>query len=653
MPWPSATPKLNDPLVKSPRTRSSNWPRSPQALKPVVTTCPPSFVGAELKRRLQAADEPVYQQLLPLAPLSTISELPKVELLEGFSSSSSLASGPPVQQTEGSHQKEPTKAAKRSKSRPMDAEAAKKNDDQGTSSPSGTLPLASPAEAASMPLPQSPISDDKTEPVDDRRSPDPERGPEMFHTKLDSRSEESKAGATDRSSGPNNEEKDTAISRLNSFLPQWMADKLPREEAGVADARATRSPSVAPGGYPGSDSTEDTSIPTPGQASEDPQAEAAPLDPLPPRSTDQSIRPRKSVSIAVPNPDKKQGNSERANTTAKDETRTNKAASDPEEDADQKPEGKHRGEHDAGVEDRNLRRAEHDEESNEPAAAESIRPQDPLQDPENSALQEDRKSFLKPSRIYTHRDDSPISRKSSIAASQTNGDKADTSTLHERESLAPSDADNSSLLPLLSSSPGDARSSRFSESMDDYDRATAGTKAGKQAEVRHETGSDSPPVVDDLSSPSTISSLDVSQVEGMGRETASEHTAPLIGNGEGRSRAGTSLPAPKIVVKEASEAEDSLQSPPLRAPTTTPVQDGSFPRRQTTFAALGELSDHQGHVKLPMKRRKLYVRKARYAVLRQPILKAALGRQVGAQTKIALKKLANGELIVIEPPTSL
>ncbi|KAL9055488.1 MAG: hypothetical protein Q9206_003115 [Seirophora lacunosa] len=648
MPWPSATPKLNDPLNK--RSKLASTASSPETCSDYM---PPSFVGAELKRRLQAADEPVYQQLLPLAPLSTISELPKLELLEGFSSSSSLASSPPLQQTERNHQREPTTAAKRSKSGPMDAEAATNNDDQGTSSPSGTLPFASPAEAASVPLPQSPTSDDKTEPVHGRRSPDPEHEPEMFHTELDSHSEASKVGATDRSSGPNDEEKDTAISRLNSFLPQWMTDKLPREEAGVADARATRSPSVAPGAYPESDSTEDNSIPTPGQASGDPQAEAAPLDPLPPRSTDQSTRPRKSVSIALPSPDKEQGNSERANTSAKDETRTNKAASNPEEDADQKSEGKRRGESDAAIEDRNLRRAGHDEERDELAAAESMRPQDQIQDPENSGLQDGRKSFLKPSQTYAHRDGSPTSRKSSVAASQTNGDNVDTSTLHERESLAPSDADNSSLLPLLSSSPGDARSSRFSESMDDYDRATAGTKAGKQAEVRHQKGSDTPPVVDDLSSPSSISSLDVSQEEETGRETASEHTAPLVGNGESRSRAGTSLPAPKIVVKEASEAEDSLQSPPLRAPTTTPVQEGSFPRRQTTFAALGEPSDHQGHVKLPMKRRKLYVRKARYAVLRQPILKAALGRQVGAQTKIALKKLANGELIVIEPPTSM
>ncbi|KAI4146676.1 MAG: hypothetical protein LQ341_002009 [Variospora aurantia] len=622
----------------------------------IIETCsdfPPSLVGAKLKYPLQAIDEPVYQRLLPPGPLSTISELPKLELLEGFSSPSSLASTPPSRQTGKSHQEEPTKAAKGSRPSPMDAEAAKQNEDEGTSSRSSTIPFASPVEAASMPLPQSPTSDDRTESVNGRSLPDPEHGQETALPDLDSRSEELTAGATEQSSGPNNEGKDTAISRLNSFLPQWMADKLPREEAGLADAKATRSPSVAPGAYPESDSTEDTPMPNPGHASRGPPAEAAPPDANLPRSTGNNIRPRKSVSIALPEAEKEERNPQGPNAKAKDENGINKATLNPEENFDHKPEGKQRRENSVTAVDRNLRRAAQDEKPNEPAAAERTRPQDRVQDLENSALQGSRESSLKPSRASTQRDGSPIRRKSSIAASQTNGDKADTSTLHERESLAPSDADNSSLLPLLSSSPEDARSSRFFESIDDYDRVTAGTKAGKQAELRDQARSDSASVVDDLSSLSTISSLDHSQVDEVEMGTASEHTTPLVGNGEGRSRTRTSLPTPTIVVKEASEAEDPLQSPPLRAPTTTPDQDNSSPRRRTTFAALGEPSDHQGHVKLPMKRRKLYVRKARYSVLRQPILKAALGRQVGAQTKMALKKLANGELIVIEPPTNL
>lgn len=241
----------------------------------------------------------------------------------------------------------------------------------------------------------------------------------------------------------------------------------------------------------------------------------------------------------------------------------------------------------------------------------------------------------------------PISRTSSIATSHKDTDKADTSTLHDQESLAPSDADNSSLLPLLSSSPGDARSSHFSESLDDNNTAVRGPRSGKRPEMIQGMDIDIPPKADGRSSLSTISSS-----VGSGMAETAYPLAP-DDNGEGPSYAGSSLPAPKIVVKDASEAEDLSRSPPPRAPTTTPVHEGSAPRRQATFAALGELSDHQEPIRLPMKKRKLYVRRARYAVLRQPILNATLGRQVGAQAKLALKKLADGELVIIEPPRNL
>lgn len=184
--------------------------------------------------------------------------------------------------------------------------------------------------------------------------------------------------------------------------------------------------------------------------------------------------------------------------------------------------------------------------------------------------------------------------------------------------------------------------------MDDTITAPMATGSGQAREAKWEDLATSPPGDDDSSSQSTIGSSTASRAEEKGKAKI-----PGVDNGEGSSRKASSFPPPKIIVKDATEAEDSLETPSLVAPATTPVQDGTPPRRQATFAALGEALPDQRAVKLPMKRRKLYVRKARYAVLRQPILNAALGRQVGAQAKTALKKLANGELIVVEPPTSL
>lgn len=237
-------------------------------------------------------------------------------------------------------------------------------------------------------------------------------------------------------------------------------------------------------------------------------------------------------------------------------------------------------------------------------------------------------------------------RSSSLAGWQGDTDKADGSTLHERESIAPSEPDNSSLKPLLPSSPRERRSSHFSESLNDDHEGPgpANSRHGTQPEGKNRDSS--PMKDDDTSSQSTIVSSITSEEEKAERKAVQDVGASRRDTGMDLDRGRDSLPPPAIVVRDASEAEDSLRTPPLVAPATTPVQDDSLPRRQTTFVA------DQRAIKLPTKRRKLYVRKARYAVLRQPILNALLGRQVGAQAKVALKKLADGELFVIEPPTS-
>ena len=253
----------------------------------------------------------------------------------------------------------------------------------------------------------------------------------------------------------------------------------------------------------------------------------------------------------------------------------------------------------------------------------------------------------------TQREASIGSRASSIAPSQNDTDRSDLSILHERESLAPSDADNSSLMPLLSSSPGDVRSGHFSESLDETNVHPLAERAPEEAESQKQAAN-APRIADGSSSLSKVDSPTSSKSENVHKKRPLDDPFVPADSTEGVSNAESSLPPPKIVVRDASSAEDSIQTPSLVAPATTPVRDSStLPRRQTTFIALGEPLDHERPVKLPMKSRKLLIRKARYAILRRPILNAALGCQVGPQAKQALKKLAHGELIVVEPPRSL
>ena len=53
---------------------------------------------------------------------------------------------------------------------------------------------------------------------------------------------------------------------------------------------------------------------------------------------------------------------------------------------------------------------------------------------------------------------------------------------------------------------------------------------------------------------------------------------------------------------------------------------------------------------IKVKRRSLYLRKARNLVARETILKMTLGRQLATPTKQALKRLAHGETVIEEDP---
>ncbi|KAL8672178.1 MAG: hypothetical protein Q9168_003342 [Polycauliona sp. 1 TL-2023] len=500
-------------------------------------------------------------------------------------------------------------------------------EDEGISRMMSIVPSNPTAEAAGVPLPSSPTFQDN---------------PGKFNSDngLDSAElQRSDPGAptaevVEPAGRPSGEESQTWTSRLSSILPDAIMDRPSRQSTGIANTRTSRANSVAPGAYPESDSTEESLKQNQDESAE--QSRPKIDQPLP---DEKSVRPRKSVSIVLPSAStdaetekESQKDGRRLSEKAGDSISPSRSQNEIDSDAKAKQDPN------AGAVEENSTVSKPDEDAKTPAG------QQAGQDVFSKLLQ-----------APTQRDAPVQSRSSSIAASHNDTDRSDLSTLHERESLAPSDADNSSLMPLLGSSPGDARSGHFTESLEgDHPTPVTEGRTEKDGQTRKDA-TNSPLTVDNSSSLSVTNSPTSSVTDKPPKKKADKTPLGPVDNGEGPSNEAFSLPPPKIVVKKATSAEESSQSPSLVGPTTTPVQDGpTLPRRQTTFVALGDdvLNDERA-IKLPIKGRKLYVRKVRYAVLRRPVLNAALGRQVGGTAKQALRKLANGELIVVEPPASL
>ncbi|KAL8871857.1 MAG: hypothetical protein Q9174_002400 [Haloplaca sp. 1 TL-2023] len=565
-------------------------------------------------------------QFLPLSPLPSIAELPKQESPPETQSSSketvpahgaSLPNqGARLESSVDPESQEPgpmnTTQAEVSAAKQHSESANVPSDHKETS-------------AANVPLPDSPGADDS------------QRFPEKFPSEAEDaskpRSNSVAADIQDTTPTParNIEETDTWTSKLASILPRSTFNQPTRQNTAgsniASSNRASRSASVAPGAYPESESAGESLVETPNAVTESSEVENGLSSSTVPRSDEKSIRPKKSVTIALP--DTKNDNGA-YNDTRKDGT-------DAEEGTNsKKPSSISQSGSEANVEgERTKEEAEASGEAPRGSLEASTVSRNPIeqQDEDSSA------DHLQP---LAPRDASLRTRASSIAASQEGSDRTDF-FLRDKESLAPTETDNSSLSPLLAS-PKRRRSSHFSESLGDTISAPMATGSGQAVEAKWENTA----TPDKSSSRSTSVSSSASDAAKADKGKSSGKEA-----GESSSRRASTLPPPKITVKEASEAEDSPHTPSLAAPTTTPVQSESLPQRKATFAALGELSPGQLPAKLPVKRRKLYVRKARSAILRQPILDAALGRQVGGQAKVALKKLANGELIVVEPPTSL
>ncbi|KAL9043124.1 MAG: hypothetical protein Q9214_003592 [Letrouitia sp. 1 TL-2023] len=241
-------------------------------------------------------------------------------------------------------------------------------------------------------------------------------------------------------------------------------------------------------------------------------------------------------------------------------------------------------------------------------------------------------------------------RKSSITTSATTTKDGETVSMNENESLAESDAELSSLKPLLASTDKGIASNQTSRrsfeknGIDDKDVAA----------VNETVISDQDP---SLIRTSTNLPMKNSSASGGSLEVKGQGEASLLPFLKATHESQSSLTAPAspsppgIAVKEAGD----IQAPPL-SPQVAPNTITETPQHQQEgkhFVPLGESDELQGPIKLSTNKRKIYLRKARYLVLREPILNVVLGRQIGSQAKLALRRLADGELIVIEPPRSL
>ncbi|MCJ1234420.1 hypothetical protein MMC14_002381 [Varicellaria rhodocarpa] len=106
------------------------------------------------------------------------------------------------------------------------------------------------------------------------------------------------------------------------------------------------------------------------------------------------------------------------------------------------------------------------------------------------------------------------------------------------------------------------------------------------------------------------------------------------------SSTGSGLPPPTITVERASEASDE----PLQRSEpgdSSPVQK-RYPKSPSPTVRFHEDGNEFVQVEQRVKRHKLFVRQTRRVVLRSPILKLLLGRQLASQAKPVLKLMATG-----------
>ena len=98
------------------------------------------------------------------------------------------------------------------------------------------------------------------------------------------------------------------------------------------------------------------------------------------------------------------------------------------------------------------------------------------------------------------------------------------------------------------------------------------------------------------------------------------------------------------VLAEERETQPSTESTPAVQKAPTAPVSSFIPRLLDTPTGTGV------HKIVKVRKRSLYIRKARNIAARKTILNMTLGRQLASSTKQALRQLANGETIIDEPP---
>ena len=98
----------------------------------------------------------------------------------------------------------------------------------------------------------------------------------------------------------------------------------------------------------------------------------------------------------------------------------------------------------------------------------------------------------------------------------------------------------------------------------------------------------------------------------------------------------------EVLAKEHRTEPAEQQFPAIAKDPNVPVSS-VMPRLTDTPTGPGV------HKLVKVKRRSLYLRKARNAAARNTILKMTLGRQLATPTKQALRQLAHGETVIEEP----
>lgn len=299
MPLVPSAPTRKEKGTQFPANAGSSWSRlwiaqhPPKASKAEVTVRPPSLVAAEEKYPPLSDLEHIspLHQILPLYSLTSIPELPKQDADLELQSEAAVLSSLPAQEVQEARMSSiqvPYRTSEPANSSFTGVSNERIQEIEGTSRRTSMSALSPIAEAAGIPLPSSPASEDAPNHLSmtDRQHSAQSQGSELGAPT---------AEAVERAGKPSGGESDTWTSRLSSMLPDAIMDRPSRQSTGITNTRVSRSSSIAPGAYPESDTTEESL-----KQNQDDQVEHTRQRMDQSQPIEKSVRSRKSVSIVLP-----------------------------------------------------------------------------------------------------------------------------------------------------------------------------------------------------------------------------------------------------------------------------------------------------------------------------------------------------------------